>query len=126
MAFGAAQKMHQQLFYALETLGLVGSLHRKVFSAIHGEQRRLDKEPDILAFAKANGVDGAKLSETLNSFTVQTRQRQAAQLAEAYRIDSVPTFAVQGRYMTSVGQAGSEQAFFGTLNFLIQQVKAGK
>lgn len=126
VAFGAAQKMHQQLFFALESLGQIPALHRKVFLAIHGERKRMDKEPELLAWAQANGLEGAKLAEALNSFTVQTRVRQAAQLAEAYKIDSVPTFAVQGRHMTSVGQAGSEQAFFATLNFLVQQAKAGK
>ena len=47
----------QRLFYTLETLGLVPTLHRKVFAAIHGERARLRTPEDMAAFALKNGVD---------------------------------------------------------------------
>jgi protein dithiol oxidoreductase (disulfide-forming) len=126
VAFNPSLEPHQRIFYALESMGQLEAMHRKVFAAIHVDRKRLDKEADIVAFMKASGVDAAKFTEAYNSFTVQTRVRQAKQATEAYRIESVPTFFVGGRYMTSVGQAGSEAMFFGTLNFLIQQTRAGK
>ena len=126
VAFNPSLEAHQRIFYALESMGALETMHRKVFSAIHVERKRLDKEADILAFVKANGVDDTKFVEAYNSFSVQTRLRQAKQAVEAYHIDSVPTFVVNGRFMTSVGQAGGEAAFFNTLGYLIQQAKAGK
>ena len=126
VAFNPSLEPHQRIFYALESMGQFEAMHRKVFAAIHVDRKRLDKEADIVAFMKASGVDAAKFTEAYSSFTVQTRVRQAKQAAEAYRIESVPTFFVGGRYMTSVGQAGGEAMFYGTLNFLIQQSRAGR
>ena len=46
----------QRLFYTLEALGLVPTLHRKVFQAIHGERTRLRTAEDMAAFALKNGA----------------------------------------------------------------------
>jgi thiol:disulfide interchange protein DsbA len=95
--FGAQQR----LFYALEALGLVPTLHRKVFAAIHGERSRLRTTEDMAAFALKNGVDPVAFMTTYNSFGVQTKAQQARQTASAYKIDAVPALGVQGRYYTN-------------------------
>src|SRR6218665_664649 len=100
---------HQRIYFALEQLGKVEALHRKVFYAIHNERQRLDKADDIAAFMGKNGLDGAKFVETMNSFSVQTKARQASQLADAYKIDGVPTLGVAGRFFTSGTLAGTPE-----------------
>ena len=112
---------HQRLFFALDALGLVDTMHRKVFSAIHLDRMRLDKLPEILAFVTKNGVDGAKFSEAFNSFSVQTKIRQAKQLAEVYRIDGVPTLGIQARFYTSGSLAGSADRTLAVADYLIQR-----
>ena len=92
---------HQKIFYALEAMGLLGSMHRKVFYAIHVERAKLDKLPDVVAFMGKNGVDATKFSDAYSSFGVNTKATQARKLAEAYRIDGVPAMGIQGRYWTS-------------------------
>jgi thiol:disulfide interchange protein DsbA len=100
-------------------------LHRKVFYAIHGERQRLDKPADIAAFMAKNGIDSAKFLDVFNSFSVQTKARQAKQLTEAYKIDGVPAIGVAGRYYTSGPLAGSTEASLGVADFLIQKVRKG-
>lgn len=112
---------HQRLFFALDALGLVDTMHRKVFNAIHLDRMRLDKLPDIVAFVTKNGVDGAKFTEAFNSFSVQTKIRQAKQLAEAYRIDGVPTLGIQARFYTSGSLAGSADRTLAVADYLIQR-----
>ena len=117
---------HQKIFYALDTMGLIPTMHRKVFYAIHNERQRLDKPADIAAFMQKNGVDSAKFLDAFNSFGVQTKLRQAKQLSEAYKIDGVPAIGVNGRYFTSVSLAGSPEGALAVSDFLIQKVrKAG-
>ena len=123
VAFGAIHETHGRIYFALEALGQVGAMHRKVFNALHGQKLRLDKEADIVAFMAANGVDGPKFAEAFKSFTVQTRSRQSKQLADAYRIDSVPTLGVQGRFVTSASLAGSNEGALQVVDFLVQQVR---
>ncbi|WP_372527814.1 thiol:disulfide interchange protein DsbA/DsbL [Piscinibacter sp.] len=114
---------HQRIYYALETMGKVDAMHRKVFYAIHSEHQRLDKAPEIAAFMTKNGIDGAKFLEVYNSFSVQTKVHQAKQLAEAYKIDGVPALGIQGRYFTSGSMAGSNEAALTVADFLIQRVR---
>ncbi len=119
--FGA----HQRIYYALETMGQVEAMHRKVFFAIHNERARLDKPAEISAFMAKNGLDGAKFLDVYNSFSVQTKARQAKQLSDAYKIDGVPALGVQGRYYTSGTLAGSPERSLAVTDFLVQLVRKG-
>ena len=74
---------HQHIYYALESLGQLAAMHRKVFYAIHSERMRLDKPAEISAFMAKNGIDAAKFMEAFDSFSVQTKVRQATQLSAA-------------------------------------------
>ena len=115
---------HQRIFYALEEMKLTETMHRRVFAAIHVDHMRLDKPADIAAFMTKNGVDGAKFLEYYNGFSVQTKARQAAQLAQAYKLDGVPAIGIQGRYFTSASMAGSHERALAVTDYLIQQVRA--
>jgi thiol:disulfide interchange protein DsbA len=114
---------HQKIYYALEALGAVDAMHRKVFYAIHNDRQRLDKANDIAAFMGKNGVDATKFLDAFNSFGVQTKARQAKLLSEQYKIDGVPALGVAGRYWTSASLAGSQDKMLAAGDFLIQRAR---
>jgi len=116
---------HQRIFYALEALGAVETMHRKVFYAIHNDRMRLAKPDEIAAFMGKNGIDSAKFLETYNSFSVQTKVGQAKQLAQAYKIDAVPAMGVQGRYFINGTMAGSNDRMTAVADALIERVRKG-
>ena len=91
----------QRLFYTLDTLGLLPTLHRRVFATIHVDHARLRTPEDMAAFALKNGVDPMKFMATYASPEVAALTLQARQLADAYKIDGVPAMGVQGRYYTN-------------------------
>jgi thiol:disulfide interchange protein DsbA len=115
---------HQRIYYALEEMKLVDTMHRRVFAAIHVDHLRLDKPADIASFMTRNGVDGTKFLEYYNGFSVQTKAKQAAQLAQAYKIDGVPAIGVQGKYFTSATLAGTHERALAVADFLIQKERA--
>jgi thiol:disulfide interchange protein DsbA len=123
VGFNALYENYQKIFYALEAMGQLEAMHQKVFNAIHQQRQRLDKEADIAAFMTANGLDGAKFIELYKSFTVQSKAKQAQQLSQAYKIEGVPTMAVQGRYTTSGSQAGSNERALAVTDALVQSVR---
>ncbi len=125
VSFGPPHEAYQKLYYALEALGQLDTMHRKVFNAIHLQKLRLDKDDDLKVLAKEGNLDFAKLKDTMGSFSVATKCSQAKQLASTYKLDGVPTLAVQGRYITSVGQAGSHERALQVMEALIQQVRKG-
>jgi thiol:disulfide interchange protein DsbA len=124
-AFTASWVPHQRIFYALESLDLLPTMHRKVFYAIHGQRLRLDKPADIIAFMVSNGIDAAKFGQAYDSFTVQTKVRQATQLSTAYKIDGVPALGVQGRFYTSGPLAGSNERSLLVADYLIERSRKG-
>ena len=125
VSFGPPHEPFQKLYYALEAMGQLDTMHRKVFNAIHLQKLRLDKDADLQTLAKENNLDFAKLKDTMASFSVATKSNQAKQLANAYKLDGVPTLAVQGRYITSVGQAGGHERALQVMDALIQRARQG-
>ena len=117
--FGA----HQRIYFALDNLGLVNSMHRKVFYAIHNDRMRLAKTDEIAAFMAKNGVDPAKFLEAYESFSVQTKAAQARKLAQAYKIDAVPALGVQGRYYITGTMAGGNDRMPAVADALVQRIR---
>lgn len=118
--------IHQRLFYALEAMGLLPALHAKVFHAIHEEGLKLDKPELIGDFIAKQGVDKAKFLGVMESFGVQTKCRQARTLADAYKIDGVPTVGIAGQYYTSVGLNGTPEKALATTDALINKVRKAR
>jgi len=108
-------------YYALETLGQVDAMQRKVFAAIHVDHNYLEKPADIAALMAKNGIDAAKFTSVFNSFSVATSVTRAKKLMAAYKIDGVPTLTVQGRYATSPGQAGGLEQTTAVVDYLVQR-----
>jgi protein dithiol oxidoreductase (disulfide-forming) len=125
VAFSAPQEPYAKIFYALEAMGQLEAMHRKVFAAIHVQKQHLEKDSEIQAFVAANGIDGPKFIETLKSFSVASKFKQARQLAEAYRIDGVPTLGIHGRFFTSPSLAGGADQALRVADQLIQRVRQG-
>jgi protein dithiol oxidoreductase (disulfide-forming) len=100
----------QKLYYALDGMGLVPLMQRRVFYAIHNDHARLRTPEDISAFALKNGIDPLKFMPIYNSFSVQTQAQRARQIAAAYKIDAVPAMGVQGRFYTNGSLASANGA----------------
>jgi thiol:disulfide interchange protein DsbA len=125
VAFNAAHDVYQRLYFALEALGLVEGLHRKVFAAVHVEHKNFIKDADVAAWISANGADGTKVVDAMKSFSVASKVRQAKALADGFKIDGVPTLGIQGRYMTSPSIAGGPERALAVTDALIAQHKKG-
>lgn len=122
-AFNATWEGLAKIYYALEATGQLDAMHKRVFAAIHVQRQRLDKESDLAAFVKGAGGDEAKFMDAYKSFGVATKLRQGKQLAEAYKIDGVPTLGIHGRFFTSGSLAGSHERALAVAEQLIQRAK---
>jgi thiol:disulfide interchange protein DsbA len=112
-------------YYALETTGLVDTMQAKVFAAVHVERQRLDKPEDIAALVAKNGGDATKFLAAFKSFSVATSVARAKKIQVDYKIESVPTLAIQGRFLTSPSQAGGGPQTLAVADALIDRVRKG-
>lgn len=115
----------QRTYFALETLGLVSVMQRKIFTAVHVDRLRLDKPADFAALIAKNGGDEKKFLDAFNSFSVATSVSRARKQLADYKIDGVPTLAVHGRYLTSPSMAGSSERALAVADVLIQRARKG-
>lgn len=120
VSFGEYRKeFHQRLYYTLEALNLVDALHAKVFQRFHVLRRPIDREADLVEFARENGIDPDKFKQTFNGFTVQTRIARADALAQAYEVDGTPEIGVQGRFRTAPSMVRDEARSLAVTDYLI-------
>lgn len=117
---------HSQLFYALESLGK-SNMHAKVMEAMHVGKKKLLTESDIADWAVSQGIEREAFLKAFKSFTVTSKARAANQIAQAYRIDGVPTVAVQGKYITSPSiTAGSKARAIEAMDHLVNKARKEK
>ena len=117
---------HSQLFYALEAMGKGDALNDKVMYAMHKENKRLMTENEIADWAASQGIDRNTFLATYRSFAVVSKARAARQMADAYRIDGVPTVVMQGRYVTSPSIAGTKAKAISVMEHLEQKIRKDK
>jgi thiol:disulfide interchange protein DsbA len=110
---------HQQLFYTLEAMGKTQELDDKVFEAIHRKRQRLNREGEILDWAKEQGLDMKAFEDAWNSFGVRTQMKKASKLVDDYAIDGVPMLAVNGKYLTAPSIVGSNEGALEVVDALI-------
>jgi thiol:disulfide interchange protein DsbA len=113
-------------YYALEALGLHNKLHDDLFKAIHVQGMDMTTEQMFFDWAVTKGVDRAKLVDAYNSFGVDSKAMRAQQLGRDYKLQGVPAIAINGKYVTNVGMAGSHAALFKVVDELIAKERKRK
>ena len=100
------------IYYAFESLGVLGKVHRPFFDAIHKDRLKTENPEALNEWLSKNGVDPQKLDAAVKSFGVQSKLKRAAQLTAGSKIDGTPALMVQGRYTISSEQGRSREGMF--------------
>ena len=118
------------LFYALEAMGKLNDLHSEIFKEIQVTGDPLigpdpnnvaSAERAQVAFIKRMGLSEADFEKAYQDMNVQTSMQRADQLAQRYRVTSVPMFVVNGKYTTDVTQAGGPEKLMSMISDLAAQ-----
>lgn len=118
------------LFYALEAMGKLNDFHGEIFKEIqvNGDpligadpNNAASAERVQVAFIKKLGLSDADFEKAYQDMNVQTAMQRADQLAQRYRVTSVPIFVVNGKYITDVNMAGSPEKLMSMLSDLAAQ-----
>ena len=113
-----------KLYYTLEQMKLLDSLHHKVFNAYHVQNINLNDPAVLGGWIAGQGVDRKQFEDIYNSFSTQSKVTQGARLATTYAINGVPAFIIDGKYATSMSMTGSEARLFEVLDQLIAKARA--
>ena len=113
----------QRLYYTLEAMGLLDTVHAKVFHAVHVERLPLNTDALIQSWVEKQGVDGKKFAETARSFGVASKVKRAVQLQNEFRVEGVPSLGIAGRYYTDGSLAGSMERALKVAEYLLAQAR---
>ena len=126
--WGQAQRQHAKLYYTLQALHRP-ELHTKVFDAIHQQGVPLAARDDLearamqFAFLATQGVTEKDFNTAYDSMTVATNMGRAENLTKKYNVANVPTMIVNGKYSTSLSEAGSPEQLISLINDLAASEK---
>ena len=111
-------------YYALEAIGEAERLHKALFDAVHtGSRLRVANEAALTEWLGKQGVDTKQFAAAYRSFSVEGKLKRAAQLTQAYKIEGVPTMAVNGRYVVVTDNVKSFEQLLAVSDYLIDQTR---
>jgi thiol:disulfide interchange protein DsbA len=103
-----------RLYYTLESLGKIDALHGEIFKEIHVKGDPLiaadpsnaaESERIETAFVTKFGISEADFKKAYHSMPVDLALQRADELVQRYRVDGVPTFVVNGKFIADVRSA---------------------
>lgn len=99
--FSDLMASQQKLYFTLEAMGKVDEYQLKTFNAYHIDRNRLSSDADVFKYVDKVGLDKKKFTDIYGSFAIQSKVNRAVQLMSDYKINGVPTVAIDGRYIVS-------------------------
>ena len=112
-------QLHARAFYTAEALGKGAEMHAEFFREIHERGNRLDSEGTLQEFFARFNVDATAFKTAFDSFAVQAKLQHADELNRRYRIQSVPTIVVNGKYTTDAPRVGSYEELLEVIDELV-------
>jgi thiol:disulfide interchange protein DsbA len=116
-------KTHARLFYTMELLGKQ-NLNQDIWREINLKGNRLDTPAAIETFFTSRGVSKADFQRAFSGFAIDSKIMKAEDLNRRYKITGTPTVVVNGKYITDIGMAGSEDKLFEVINALVAKESA--
>jgi protein dithiol oxidoreductase (disulfide-forming) len=119
-----------RLFYTLDSMGKLDQLHAEIFREIHVNGNPLiatnpndtaETERIQSAFVRRFGISEADFKNAYHSMSVDLAMQRADELVERYRIDGVPRFVVNGKYIADVASAGTPERLISLVGDLAAQ-----
>ena len=117
--FSSGWAFHGQAFYTMEAVGVLEQANDAFFHQIHVTRRPINNLERLVAFLKNYDKSEEEVTAAYNSFAVDTKLRNAVKVTKQSTATGVPAILVDGKYITSVSQAGGQAEMFEVINQLI-------
>ena len=124
--FTESSESFARTFYALGAMNHIARLHWPVYDNHHFDGRALHEEKNVAAWVASNGVDGPRFSELWRSDEVKAQVAAAKGALATYDIKGVPSFVIDGRYVTSARMAGGVKEVMQVVEHLVARAAADR
>lgn len=121
---GPSWEILARAYYTAEMLGVLDKIHEPLFKAIHEGKQKFTNEDELAKFFVAQGVDDKQFRDTFKSFGVAAKLNRAKQMTQRYGLTGVPALIINGKYRTSVSDAGGQEQMLELTDKLIAEERA--
>ncbi len=120
---GEHMDVDARAYYTAQALGIGEKIHEPLFNAIHLQnQYNLTQSQDALQkFFSRYGVSKQQFDASWDSFGVTLKMNQALQTLKLYGVQGVPTFIINGQWMTGAGYQMPYPTIVKCVEYLVQR-----
>lgn len=99
VVFGDHMETQQRFYFTLQVLNKESFLRDIIFKEIHTKHVELGAYEEVLKFAVSNGIDKERFIAAYSSVQVRDLVKQADTMQRIYKIHSIPTIIVDGKFL---------------------------
>lgn len=126
--FRSEWEIYAKAYYVAKHFGISEKITPVLFKAVHEEKRDLSTPTQMANFFAEQGIDKKQFESVFNfAPQIEGQLARADNLFHQYKIFVIPTFVVNGKYLTNADMTGSSnQKLFEVLEKLIHFPEAAK
>lgn len=122
--FTESSESFARTFYSLSALGQIARLHWPIYDNHHFDGKQLNVEKNIVEWVSHNGVDHDRFVELWHSDQVAAQVAAAKAALVTYDVKAVPSFVVDGKYLTTSRMTGSVKSMMDVVDYLVERAAA--
>ncbi len=119
--FSESSDSFARTFFTLGAMNQIARLHWPLYDNHHFDGKQLNEEKNVVAWVAGNGVDEKRFSELWHSAEIAAQVDTAKKALATYDVKGVPTFVVDGKYLTSARMAGGTREMMRVVDYLVDR-----
>src|SRR5882672_3475998 len=123
-AFTESSESFARTFYTLGAMNQIARLHWPLYDNHHFDGKELNQEKNVVEWVAGNGVDRARFTELWKSDEVKAQIEAAKKALDTYNVKGVPSFVIDGKYVTSAKMAGGVREMMRVVDYLAARAAA--
>ncbi len=124
VVFSRSHELLARAYYAADLLGIKEQVHQPIFDALHMQRVRFRDAEQIADLFAQYGAERDKVLKEMNGFSVGMKLKMGASRAKSYEVQGVPSMIVNGKYIVSASEAGSNANMLEVVEYLIDKERA--
>ncbi|HSG03107.1 MAG TPA: thiol:disulfide interchange protein DsbA/DsbL [Marinobacterium sp.] len=122
--FSRSHELMARAYYVAELLGIKEQVHQAIYDAIHLQRVRFRDAEQIADLFANYGADRDKVLKEMNGFSVGMKLKMGSSRTKGYEVQGVPSLIVNGKYIVSAGEAGSNTNMMKVVEYLIDKERS--
>jgi len=126
VVFSRSHELMARAYYVAELLGIKEQVHQAIYDAIHLQRVRFRDAEQVADLFANYGADRDKVLKEMNGFSVGMKIKMGSSRVKGYEVQGVPSMIVNGKYIVSATEAGSNANMLKVVEHLIEKERSAK